>query len=194
MRRLLAGLIIAAAAALGSFATPADAASCGRDALRKPAQGGYSPSGIYTKSVTERRAPRAVLCLINNERAAAGVPPLRSHALLGALANRHASDLVRNGITDPGDPHKGSDGSTPATRLLPYTANFGRSYFRIAETVTEGPNGSPLAAVRWWMGSPLHRAILLDPALEDVGIAMFAKRPGGGSGGTYVADFGTARN
>jgi uncharacterized protein YkwD len=44
------------------------------------------------------------------------------------------------------------------------------------------------------MNSPGHRAILLDPQLEEVGIAMFAKRPGGGTGGTYVADFGTARN
>ena len=44
------------------------------------------------------------------------------------------------------------------------------------------------------MNSPLHRPILLDPALEEVGIAMFAKRVGGGPGGTYTADFGTARN
>ena len=193
MRKAIATITIAAATALAG-AAQADAASCGRDAARSVKPGGNSAGGIYTKSESERRAGRLAACLINNQRAAAGVAPLRYNALLGALANRHTTDLVRHGYANPADPHEGSDKSTPETRLRPYIANFGRSYFRIAETVVDIPTNSPVQAVRWWMNSPLHRAILLDPALEEVGIAMYAKRVGGGPGGTYTADFGTARN
>lgn len=194
MRPLIAGIAATVAVAVAATAPSADAASCGRDALRPVKRGDISPSGVYTKSASERAAPRAVLCLINVQRAAAGVAPLRNHPMLHALANKHTGDLVKNGYANPADPHLGSDGSTVASRLRPYTANFGRASFRIAETVWEDSHATPVRAVRWWMSSRDHRPILLDPGLEEVGIAVYAKRPGGGPGGTFTADFGTARN
>ena len=60
--------------------------------------------------------------------------------------------------------------------------------------MTENPNSSPATAVRWWMNSDDHRPILLDPELQDIGVGVHLKRPGGGPGATYTADFGTASN
>lgn len=191
MRTSIAGLTVIAATALAALAPAAHAAGCGATADRPVLPGKTTASGVYVKSASEQRAVGVTICLINAERATAGAAPLRRHALLSALATKHARDLVRNGITG-GDVHKGSDGSTPLTRMRPYTANFGMSSWQVAETVV--PTRSPAEAVRAWMESDVHRAILLDPALEDVGVGVYAKRPGGGSGGTFVANFGMARN
>jgi uncharacterized protein YkwD len=194
MRTSIAGITVLAATALAALAPAAQAADCGATASSPVSAGTTTKSGVYVKSDSEKRAVGTTICLINAERAARGVKPLRRHALLVSLANKHAGDLVRNGVTG-GDLHAGSNGSTPMTRLRPYTANFGRASFQIGETVVPlRSDNSPAAAVRAWIGSATHRAILLDPRLEDVGLGVYAKRPGGGAGGTYVANFGTVRN
>lgn len=194
MRTSIAGLTVLAATALAGFAPAAHAAGCGAAADRPISSGTTTKSGVYVKSASEQRAVGITICLINAERAAAGVQPLRRHALLSSLANKHARDLVRNGVTG-GDLHQGSDGSTPLTRLRPYTANFGRSAFQVAETVVPlRSDSSPARAVRAWMESQVHHDILLDPGLEDVGLGIHAKQPGGARGATYVANFGMVRN
>lgn len=196
MRKPLTSIaLIAATAVTGLAAAPAaQAADCGPYAER-PAKATQTVLRGTVKTVPlQQQATRITHCLINNEREVAGVPPLRYHALLSAFAHKHSRDIGSNGYHSSKDPHRGKNGSTPATRLKPYTANFGQAFFKIAETVTENTNSSPAAAVRWWMGSPTHRAILLDPELQDIGVGVHLRRPGGGSGATYTADFGTARN
>jgi uncharacterized protein YkwD len=196
MRKSLTSIaLIAATAVTGLAAAPAaQAADCGPYAERPAKATQIVLRGTVKKVPLQQQATRITHCLINNEREAAGVPPLRYHALLSAFAHKHSRDIGTNGLHRSKDPHRGSAGSTVESRLRPYTANFGMAYFKIAETVTENPNSSPATAVRWWMGSDDHRPILLDPELEDIGVGVHLTRPGGGRGATYTADFGTARN
>ena len=196
MRKPLTSIaLIAATAVTGLAAAPAaQAADCGPYAERPAKATQIVLRGTVKKVPLQQQATRITHCLINNEREAAGVPPLRYHALLSAFAHKHSRDIGTNGYHSSKDPHRGSTGSTVAMRLKPYTANFGQAGFRIAETVTENTNSSPAAAVRWWMGSPPHRAILLDPELEDVGVGVHLTRPGGRPGATYTANFGFARS
>lgn len=196
MRKPLTSIaLIAATAVTGLAAAPAaQAADCGPYAERPAKATQTVLRGTVKKVPLQQQATRITHCLINNERAAVGAPPLRYHALLSAFAHKHSRDIGTNGYHKSKDPHRGSSGSTVATRLKPYTANFGMASYKIAETVTENPNSSPATAVRWWMNSDDHRPILLDPALEDIGVGVHLRRPGGGSGATYTADFGTARN
>lgn len=187
--------LVAATAVAGLAAAPAaQAADCGpyAESPAKPTQ--IVLRGTVKKTPTNRIATRITACLINKEREAAGVAPLRYHALLSALAHKHSRDIGTNGLHSSKDPHRGSTGSTTEFRLKPYTANFGRAFFKIGETVTENPNSSPATAVRWWMNSDDHRPILLDPELEDIGVGVHLRRPGGGPGATYTADFGAASN
>ena len=196
MRKPLTAIaLIAATAATGLAAAPAaQAADCGpyAESPAKPTQ--IVLRGTVKKTPTNRIATRITACVINNEREAAGVAPLRYHALLSAFAHKHSRDIGTNGYHSSKDPHRGSTGSTVEMRLKPYTANFGQAGFRIAETLTENTDSSPAAAVRWWMSSPPHRAILLDPELEDVGVGVHLTRPGGRPGATYTANFGFARS
>jgi uncharacterized protein YkwD len=196
MRTSLTSIALIAATAVTALAAvpAAQAADCGPYAERPAKATQIVLRGTVKKVPLQQQATRITHCLINNEREAAGVPPLRYHALLSSLAHKHSRDIGTNGYHVSRDPHRGSAGSTVAFRLKPYTANFGMASYKIAETVTENPNSSPATAVRWWMQSDHHRPILLDPELEDIGVGVHLTRPGGGRGATYTADFGTARN
>ncbi|OBA83382.1 secretion protein [Mycobacterium sp. 1164966.3] len=85
---------------------------------------------------------------------------------LTVAAQRHANDMLRNGL----DGHTGSDGSSPQMRI----ADAG--YTRVGRTGEivywgTGSAATPSAALDWWMGSPAHRAIILNCAFNAGGFA-----------------------
>jgi uncharacterized protein YkwD len=85
---------------------------------------------------------------------------------LTAAAQRHANDMLRNGV----DGHIGSDGSSPRARIADagYT---GTGYTGEIVYWGTGSAATPSAALDWWMGSPAHRAIILDCAFTAGGFA-----------------------
>jgi uncharacterized protein YkwD len=108
-----------------------------------------------------------VLCLVDRERAAAGLRPLAPSPSLVAAASRHSLDMVAN------------------------------DYFGHASGVSEniaagtGDLASPAAVVGMWMNSPGHRANILGTAYRTTGIGVVAAVPTllGDGGGTYTEDF-----
>jgi len=194
--------LVVAAVALASATTlagttAAQAADCGPYA-DLPALSGppIIVHGLYTtrRDHREIRADGVTRCLINNEREKVGVPALRHNPWLSVGASYYTDDMVRNHLWDPKN-HLGSDGSTVGTRNSAYQANCrGKQLYsmQVWETIHYSPdNSSPTAAVRNWMNSPSHAAVLLDPKIKEFGVDMRAVTPFGGPGGTYTADFGT---
>ena len=109
-------------------------------------------------------AGSATRCLINNERQARGLAPLRQYNtlrgsrivnVLARGAYKHNQDMVTNHFLS----HTGSDSSTPETRLAAYPGRTGEIIYG-----RPGSLGTPRAAVNWWMNSPGHRDIILDPS------------------------------
>jgi uncharacterized protein YkwD len=97
----------------------------------------------------------------NHERAARGLAPLKWSAELASAAHQHALRMAaHNAISHqlPGEPGMG-DRATQA----------GAHFSSLAENVAEGPSAESIH--RQWMNSPPHRANLLDPHLDSVGIA-----------------------
>ncbi|MEU7058168.1 CAP domain-containing protein [Streptomyces sp. NPDC046197] len=87
--------------------------------------------------------------------------------------------------------------STPSSRMryAGYCAGQSFTPAEITYTGWGGTAGSPRAAFTWWVNSPTHRAIVLDPGLTGIGrVAVPGAADPGGTGaaraGTYVADFG----
>jgi uncharacterized protein YkwD len=99
---------------------------------------------------------------------------------LTAAAQRHANDMLRNGV----DGHIGSDGSSPQARITDAgytrTGNTGEIVFW-----GTGSLATPSAALDLWMDSPPHRSIILNCAFTAGGFAVASD----GNRMTAVGDF-----
>lgn len=128
------------------------------------------------------------LGLLNAQRAAAGLRPLRLDPTLSLAARGHAADMVANGYFAHDSPS--GDGLVDRVRGAGWLT--GRPRWQLGETLAwgVGPLASPAAIVDAWMNSPPHRHVILVPRFRSVGIAVVAGTPHSQIGATYVADFG----
>lgn len=110
-----------------------------------------------------------ILDLINQTRINSGLQPLRKSNQLAAAAFRHAYDIATNSIhtLDPNLYHEGSDGSNILDRIA--ATRYPASQWR--EITGWGFGGDDTAMITYWMNSPTHRAIILDPAITEAGVA-----------------------
>lgn len=108
----------------------------------------------------------ALLPMINEERAKAGVPPVTIEARLNQAALTHAKDMAEHGNLS----HTGSDGSDPGTRIT----KTGYPWKTYGETIAAGQK-TAAAVHAAWMNSPPHKAIILHGKYREVGLASFQK-------------------
>lgn len=137
----------------------------------------------------------SVLCLANQERAKQGVGALTDNALLRTAADTKAADMVANDFFEHTSP--AGVGFDTLLRQVGYVIP-GRA-FDIAENLAWGQLGlaTPEAIVAGWMGSPGHRANLLDPRFRESGLGVVAAVPRSDagplpvtSGATFAQEFG----
>ena len=112
-----------------------------------------------------------VMSLVNAERSAAGLSPLRWNRRLARAARLHATNMAKQERME-----HAMDGEGPGERIY----RQGYQGHRWAENLAVGWGGgdAPEAAVEWWLGSPLHRANLLSPALTETGVGVRLGRDG----------------
>ncbi len=141
----------------------------------------HASSGVYAarSARPQAGAPETqLLDAANHDRAAAGLPALQWDMSLAASARQHAQRMALANTLSHQFP-----GELP---LQQRATQSGARFSLIAENVAEGPNAGNLH--QQWMNSPPHRANLLDPELNAVGIAVVQ------SGGMFFAveDFSSA--
>ena len=122
-----------------------------------------------------------VFNLINAERAKKGIAPLTRNTKLDAAALRHSKDMACNNFVD----HTGSDGSSPWERM----EQAGYNWTNAAENIAAGYS-TPASVVAGWMNSSGHKANILNPNLEDIGIG-YAYKNGTKYGHYWTTNFGT---
>jgi uncharacterized protein YkwD len=105
---------------------------------------------------------RALFEAANHERATLGLQPLRWDDSLAAAARDHAVRMAQRNTLSHQLP-----GELP---LQDRARIAGARYTTIAENVAEGPTAETIHS--GWMHSAPHRANLLDPELNAVGIAV----------------------
>jgi uncharacterized protein YkwD len=105
---------------------------------------------------------QALLQSANRERAAQGLAPLKWSNTLAGAARQHALRMAQQNTLS----HQLSGEPGLADRATRAGARFST----IAENVAEGPSTQNIH--QQWMSSPPHRANLLDPQLDSVGIAV----------------------
>ena len=105
---------------------------------------------------------RFLLDSTNRERATRGLPQLAWDDALAASARQHAAQMAERGALShqfPGEPG-----------LAERATNAGARFIALAENVALAPTAAELHSE--WMNSPPHRANLLDPDLNSMGIAV----------------------
>jgi uncharacterized protein YkwD len=145
----------------------------GRDRLDP----GSPPAGRWNTALEAE-----VVRLTNDQRAAAGLPPLRVNVRLNAAADLHSLDMaaasnefgpaaaLQHTLYGTARPHL-------ADRLDAAGYDDWSRAFRYGENIAHG-YPSAAAAVAAWMASPGHRANILDGGFTEIGVAVRADSSG----------------
>jgi uncharacterized protein YkwD len=156
-----------------------------------PAAGGKKHCGRFAQAprqATDHQLRSSVLCLVTGARARRGIAPLRFSRPLRNAATGHSRSMVGSGSLT----HYGPSGSTLNGRVARSGYLRNASSYRLAENIAAGRGrggGSALAIVRGWMGSPEHRANILDRGLRDFGVGVARGNPFGGGGRANAATY-----
>lgn len=109
-----------------------------------------------------------MLRLINAERAARKLQPLKLARTLTQSARRHALDMAAKNFFD----HTGSDKSDMTLRITEACYMFRAA----AENIAAGYDGDVNAMFKGWMESNGHREAILNRDFVDVGVGYAVKK------------------
>ncbi|MGB8479087.1 MAG: CAP domain-containing protein [Acidobacteriaceae bacterium] len=114
----------------------------------------------------ERSAAADLVQAANQDRSSRGLPPVHADRALTQAAWEHAQRMVASGTLShqlPGEPD-----------IIVRARQVGLHCSTVAENVAEAPTAGQINDE--WMHSPPHRANLLDPRVNTVGIAVVQRR------------------
>ena len=140
---------------------------------------------------SNRTIVRATLCVLNAERARAGLRPLRLNKRLSEVSRRHAQDMARRNYFS----HDTLGGGSFLDRIRHSGYLNGAHRWLVGENLAWGTrrNSAPSGVAHLWMNSPGHRANILSPTFHEIGIGVAYDAPDAGVGkpaATYATDFG----
>lgn len=195
-RRFLALVVLLAAAILLPFATRSLVPRFQRPAPLERTAPWPSASSPVDRATCAGPGPAAanaafeqrVVELLNAERRAAGLPPLKLVEPLTAAARWFAREMAVRGYFAPDhDTYDNTQGRL--VRVCDWSARvswFYASTTNLGETIAAGYE-TPQQVVAGWMRSPGHRAEVLGPGYWETGAGYWT---GGPQGSYWVADFG----
>lgn len=179
MRRTPRTLLLVVVLALAATALPATAAQASPAACASAA--------IHPAQLGHAKARQTTLCLLNRERRARGLRPLRLNRRLSIAAARHSRNMVRKDFFAHGN---------FVARILNARYVGRRAAWSLGENIAWGTGSlaTPAEIVRGWMNSSGHRHNILSRRFRDIGIGIARGAPGMGRsvapGATYTTDFG----
>jgi len=107
-------------------------------------------------------AEQFLLAAANQDRLAHGLEPLKLDGQLAFAARQHANEMAKRGTIS----HQFPGEQDLAARV----GEAGAHFSLVTENVAEAPNSSIIHDL--WMNSAGHRANLLDPKVDSVGISV----------------------
>ncbi|MFA5562368.1 MAG: SafA/ExsA family spore coat assembly protein [Eubacteriales bacterium] len=103
--------------------------------------------------------------LVNQQRAAAGLPALKANWELARVARYKSTDMSQKKYFAHNSPTYGA----PGTMIR----NFGINYRAAGENIAMG-YATPQAVMNGWMNSPGHRANILNRSFTQIGVGYVA--------------------
>jgi uncharacterized protein YkwD len=158
--------------------SPASASSCPNTEIRV--------TGLSQSSMEG-----SIACLINEERASYGVPPVQPNASLRQAALSHSAEMVSQGYFE----HTSPAGITFVDRIAATGYTHGARSWDVGENLVwgTGPLSTPQSLVTSWMNSPPHRENLLRGRFREIGVAAVVGTPESSrdvSGVTVSSEYG----
>src|SRR3954447_24103529 len=172
---LLATAVVALAAPAGAHASAQTAACPGADLV--PTAGNLAQVG------------QATLCLLNDERGAAGLRPLTIAPALSTPSAAYSARMVAENFFA----HESPDGTTLTSRLTAAGYISPDGDWIVGENIAwgQGDLGTARNIMVAWMNSPGHRHNILTGDFTQVGVGIVPGVPGDPSwGATYTTEFG----
>src|SRR3954470_3695247 len=175
--RSVVGAVVAIVAVCLLAASPASAADC-------------PFADAQVDSATTQQLADATVCLLNEERAAAGLGLLSTSAPLATTAQHYAEYMV----SDAHFAHQDETGHNVVTRVLGTDPTLADRWLVLGENLGWGTYGlaTPRSMVQGWMNSPTHRDNILYPGFDEIGVGITPGAPVAGRDGalTYATVFG----
>ena len=128
---------------------------------------------------------RKVIRIVNRIRAHHGLRRLKASRRLARAASRHTNDMLARDFLS----HASSNGTGMAQRLRRYT----RAHWIGENIAAVSGRATARRAVRMWMQSPPHRAVLLSPSGRRIGIGKRRGRLGSSPLAVFTADLASRR-
>lgn len=144
-------------------------AACASPAPQLGADGRPLPQVYKINAATAAKIPFHMLDSVNALRAAKAAAPLRFSSQLNAAAATHSRDMARQNRPW----HFGSDGSSPLVRVQ----RAGYAGGLLGELISETYE-TELETLANWTKQPDTRAVLLDPAANEIGFAWYQEPNG----------------
>jgi len=137
-------------------------------------------SGKARHDATER----AIVAIVNDHRAAHGVPALERSKGLARAADFHSWEMLDADYFS----HDSRDGSDFSSRVRRYA-----DHRTLGETIARLGNcgGNARQVVQMWMDSAPHRDILLSSAFDSIGVGKRTGSLGGAQACMVTADLGS---
>jgi len=143
----------------------------------------WQPAQASANRARLDRVERRVVRIINRIRAHHGLRRLKASRSLSRAASGHSTDMLSRNFIG----HASSDGTSMGQRVRRYT---GAHWIGETIAVVSG-HGTARRAVRLWMHSPPHRAVILDGGFRRIGLGVASGSPAGeAAAATVTADFG----
>ncbi|UOO38725.1 SafA/ExsA family spore coat assembly protein [Oscillospiraceae bacterium CM] len=124
----------------------------------------YVGEKIYIPSIDDVKAlEQQVIDLVNRNRVSAGLAPLAANWELSRVARYKSQDMI----------NKGYFGHTSPTYGSPFKMmeDFGIHFTAAGENIAYGQR-SPQEVMNAWMNSPGHRANIMSPIYNQIGVGV----------------------
>jgi uncharacterized protein YkwD len=144
----------------------------------------YNGCGGMNVSVVNAAYEQEVVYLVNQERAKAGLPPLKQSVELDEASRYHAADMAQDGYFK----HDSYDLVGDTVVYVCATWDRIKTYYPSpsAENIAAG-YGNPTSVMNGWMTSTGHRNNILSAYSWEIGVGYYQ---GGSYGSYWVQDFG----
>jgi uncharacterized protein YkwD len=162
-----------------------------RDFLGQSDDNTSNPDNSALDSSADRQA---VTDMVNAERAKEGLAPMSYNIFLEKSAQAHADDMRARAFFE----HDTPDGVSAEDRidrdgyLEPFHSCLCSKSYTVGENIAKG-QATAAEVVETWMNSPQHRANIMSPDFNEIGIGLTAVDPNdtGFKGFFWVQNFGS---